>query len=101
MRDLGEELASVEARVIASRTDIVVHGDALKAGVCRLAKSPYVIGGALIGTAAAGYLVFRRRDRVATTPLRAVGSRLFGLIKIASALLPLIGALSARTNDKK
>lgn len=101
MRDLSGELASVEARVSAARTDIVVHGDALKAGMNRLVKSPYVIGGALISTAAAGYFVFRRRDRHAIRPLHATGGKLGGLLKMAATLLPLLGALSARMNNKK
>jgi len=95
MRDLDRELESVETRVVASRADITAHGNALKAGVNRLVRSPYAIGGALIGTAAAGYFIFRRRDRRAMHPQRSSGSRLMGLLKIAGTLLPLIGALSA------
>jgi hypothetical protein len=95
MSDLDRELESVEARVVASRADITIHGDALKAGMNRLVRSPYVIGGALIGTAAAGYFLFRRCDRRATYPQRSSGSKLMGLLKVAGTLLPLIGALSA------
>jgi len=100
MRDLSGELASVEARVVASKNDIATHRDALNAGITRLVKSPYVIGGALISTAAAGYFVFRRRDRLARPPLQTSGEKVLGLLKMTATLLPLIGVLSARMNEK-
>jgi len=102
MTDSSVELESAEARVAASKVDIVAQVRALKFRARRLVKSPYVIGGLVIGAAATAYFVLRRsgKPRAPSSRLAARGS-LTSVLKTAQMLLPLLGALAAATAPKR
>jgi membrane protein len=98
MTDSSTELESAEARVAAYKADVVTQVRALKFRSRRLVKSPYVIGGLVIGAAATAYFALRRsgKPRAPSSRLAARGS-LTTVLKTAQKLLPLLGALAAAT----
>lgn len=96
MTDSSDELASAEARVAASKSDVEARLDALTDRTRRLVKSPFVMGGLALVAAVAGYLVVARIGRPRTQSHRpAAGGRLAGALIMARWLLPLLGALAA------
>lgn len=102
MDDASVALASAEKRVAAAKAGIDAQVDALKSRVRRLAKSPYVIGGLIVGAAAVGYLTVRRSDTPRALSARpAARGSLASVLKTAQMLLPLLGALGAVTAPKR
>jgi YihY family inner membrane protein len=102
MNDSSEALESAEARVAASKADIVAQVHALKLRVRRLAMSPYVIGGLITGVAAVGYFAVTRRGKPRAASSRpAPRGSLMSVLKTAQMLLPLLGALGAATAPKR
>ncbi len=102
MTDSSVELESAQTRVAASRADIALQVHALKSRARRLVKSPYVIGGLVIGAATAAYLALARRGKPRAQPSRpAVRGSLARVLKTAQMLLPLLGALAAATAPKR
>src|SRR5450830_1818738 len=102
MNNSSAALESAEARVAASKAGIVAQVHALKSTVRRRVKSPYVIGGLVIGAAAAGYFAVTRsaKPRVPSSRPAARGS-LTSVLKTAQMLLPLLGALGAAATAPK
>ena len=109
MSDLSVELESAETRVAASRADIALQVHALKSRARRLVKSPYVMGGLVIGAAAAAYLTLARRGKPRAQPSRptargsltSVLKKAQMLLPTAQMLLPLLGALAAAAAPKR
>ncbi len=102
MTESSAELESAEARVAASKADVVAQVRALNFRSRRLVKSPYVIGGLVIGAAATAYFALRRsgKPRAPSSRLAARGS-LTSVLKTAQMLLPLLGELTAATAPKR
>ena len=102
MTDSSAELEFAEARVAAYKEDVVTQVRALKFRYRRLVKSPYVIGGLVIGAAATAYFALRRsgKPRAPSFRLAARGS-LTGVLKTAQKLLPLLGAMAVATVPKR
>ena len=74
----------------------------LKSKARRWVKSPYVVGGVVIGAAAAGYFAMVRSAKPrAPSALRAPGKSLTRVLEPLKILLPLFGALSAATPPKR
>ena len=95
-------LESAEARVAASRADLVAQSPQLKFTLRRLAKFPYVIGGLVTGAAAAAYYVTARNRRPRSPPSRPEGhGGLASVLKTAQVLLPLLGALGAAAASRR
>jgi len=101
MSDSSAELESAEARVAASKADVVAQVHALKSRARRLVKSPYLIGGLVIGAAATSYFAMRRiRKPRGPSSRPAARHSLMSVLKTAQVLLPLLGALAAATAPK-
>lgn len=93
---------SAETRVAASKAGINAQVHALNFGVRRLVKSPYVIAGLAIGTAAVGYFAVTRSAKLRTPSSRsAARGSLMNMLKTAQMLLPLLGALGVAATVPK
>jgi len=102
MTDSSAKLESAETRVAASKADIVAQVHALKSRARRLVKSPYVIGGLIIGAVAMGYFALTRRLKPRALPSRpAARGRITSLLQMAQMLLPLLGVLAAAMAPKR
>lgn len=102
MTDSSTELEATEARTAASRRDSVTQAHPLNSRSRQTAKSPYVIGGLVIGAAAAAYFALKPsrtppapRTPRAPSPRPAAGGSVTSMLKTAQMLLPLLGTLAA------
>jgi membrane protein len=95
------ELESAEQRIAAARADLSAHVRGIKSEALKVAKSPYVIGGAVATVAAAGFLAFTRHQKQVKVKVRAPKVRVpsmnlggtSALFKLGEGLLPLLGML--------
>ncbi len=102
MTDSSAELEAAEARVAASKADIVAQVHTLNSRAHRLVKSPYVIGGLVIGAAAAGYFALTRSRKPRAPSSRSeVGGSLTSVLKTTQMLLSTLGALAAAAALKR
>jgi len=102
MSESSAALESAEARVAAAKSGIVAQVHALKSGVRRLVKSPYMIGALVAGAAAVGYFaVTRSRTSRPPSSRPAAPGGLASTLKTAQMLLPLLGALGAAMAPKR
>lgn len=96
MSKLPADIASAEARVAASRVDIVRQADALKLGARRLVSSPYWLGGlAAAGAAIAYFVVTRSSERRARSPGPAARTGLASALTMAQIVLPWLAGLTS------
>ncbi|MEO7390689.1 MAG: YihY/virulence factor BrkB family protein [Ramlibacter sp.] len=95
MADSSSELEAAEARVAASKAEIVEQVHAMKSRAQRLASSPYVIGSLSIAATAAAYFAVTRIAKPRAHRSRpAAGANMGSVLKTAQLLLPLLGALA-------
>src|SRR5688500_4011820 len=93
------ELESAEQRIAAARAELAAHAKGIKSEALKVARSPYVIGGAIATVAAAGFIAFTRQQKQVKVraPKVRVPSMSFGgtssLFKLGEGLLPLLGML--------
>ncbi len=98
------ELRSAERRISAGRAEIALHAQGVKQEAIKLAKSPYVIGGALATAVVAGLIVFVRHKQQPALNIRRPSDgadKVDTLLKWGRHLLPLIGMLAARKASGK
>jgi len=95
-------LESAEKRVATSKAEIDAQVHALKSGVRRMAKSPFLITGLAAGAVAAGYFALTRvAKRRAPSSRRVARGGLMSMLKMGQILLPLLGALGAAATAPK
>ncbi len=98
------ELQSAERRISAGRADIALHAQGVKHEALNLAKSPYVIGGALATAVAAGLIVYlrhRQQPALKAGRPRDRADKFDTALKWGRLLLPLLGMLVARKEAGK
>jgi hypothetical protein len=94
MSSRPDPIALAEREVAEAREAAFAEYRAARAKVRRVALSPYVIGGAVLGAAALGYLAFARaRSRRGTEPGRPDGWTL--AFKTAQMVVPLLVTLAS------
>jgi membrane protein len=93
------ELESAEQRIAAARAELAAHVKGIKTEAVKVARSPYVIGGAIATVAAAGFIAFTRQQKqvkVRAPKVRVPSMNIGGtsaLFKLGEGLLPLLGML--------
>jgi len=98
MTSLVQEIQDAEARVITARAETRDHLDTLKARASHVIKSPIVLGGGILGVAAAGYAFFKRKKAPAVKSRPAQPRDLAPILRVASALVPLVASIASRSS---
>lgn len=103
MNDPWVATQSGERRVAAAKTGLVAQVlPALKFRVRRLVKSPYVVGGLVVGATVAGYFAGMRSAKSRAPSTRpAARVSLTSILRTVQMVLPLLGALSAAIAPKR
>ncbi len=103
MNDPSAATQSGERHVGTTKTGLVKQRlTALEFRVRRLVKSPYVIGGLVVGAAAAGYFAVMRSGKPRAPVARSAARiSLNAVLKTLQMLLPLLDALNAATIPKR
>lgn len=96
MTYLRQEIEDAEARVIAAKAETHEYFVTLRSKASDVIKSPIVLGGGLLGVAAAGYALFTRYKSPSpkSGPTRPLN--LANIFRVTSALVPLIAAIVSR-----
>lgn len=101
MTNIAPEMHDAQTSIATAELRMNEEAEALESKSSDVLSSPYVLGGAVLGIAAAGYALVRRKKAVShnTAPERSDG---FGdMLKVINVLVSLAASFASATNNAK